>query len=238
MGCVRRQYCVLRQLILICGGCAWFTGVGLAAVEDSHFGTNSDGTILEFDLRAVSRREVLDRLFANRNIKLEWVNTALADELISGAYHGSLPQVARQLLTKLDFILVYDGASSDARLTRVVIFGRSSGQASPAIASLEAALLASEKPKDQSQTAPASADLARPGRAPSMFDARRNANAASSPSPVPVRQAGTPPVPVVRQAPGDLVPVPIMTGLPSVAPIAGAALPVLPLPVRSSDVRK
>jgi hypothetical protein len=78
---------------------------GLAAVEDSQFDVSSDGMSVQFELREVSRREVLDRLFANRGITLTWHNRAAADESVSGSFHGPLSVVAWQLLAPLDFVL-------------------------------------------------------------------------------------------------------------------------------------
>jgi hypothetical protein len=179
--------------------------------------TSSDGTVFEFELREVSRREVFDRLFANNDIRFDWKSPGIADELISGSYHGSLSQVARLLLTKLDFVLGYEQVDGEVRMTRVVIVGRSSGQASPNLALLEAAMRSREQPKNRSPIGQASV---------------------GSPVPVPVKQTGPLQAPVAGSVPGGLVPVPIMGGLPSVAPIPGAVLPVLPPPIQSSDVRK
>jgi hypothetical protein len=61
---------------------------------------------------------------------------------------------------------------------------------------------------------------------------------ARSPAPVPIATSAPLPVPTASPAPPDLIPTPIMTGLPSVAPIAGAKLPVLPPPAQSSDARR
>jgi hypothetical protein len=240
----RRRNCALRHVILICTGSLLFASAGFAALANSEFRMSSDGSSVELTLRDISRREVLDRLFSDRGIRLDWMSPALADERISGNYTGSLSQVARRLLEKLNFILVYDTAVSASRITRVVIVGPAQDQPSPGLATLQAALSGAEKSKDN--TVPSPTNLTTTSRAPagpSLPSRNRNFTFtntynARSPAPVPIATSEPQPVPTARPAPPDLVPVPIVTGLPSVAPIAGARLPVLPPPVQSSDVRK
>jgi hypothetical protein len=217
MGSIRRRNCVFCRFVFGCIGTVLFAGMGLAAIEDSRFAASSDGTVFEFELREVSRREVFDRLFANSDIRFDWKSPDLADERISGRYQGALPHVAQQLLTNLDFVLGYERLGGEPRMTRVTIVGRASGQASPNLALLEAALRSREQPRTglpASQTS------------------------VGAPLPAPVKQPGPLQVPVAGSTPGGPVPVPIMSGLPSVAPIVGAELPVLPGPNQPSDVRK
>lgn len=236
---IQRQNCVFRHLFPIGIGILLFPGVGWAGIEDSRFTTSSDGTAFEFELREVSRRQVLDRLFADQAIKLDWADPAVAGDLISGSYHGSLSQIARLLLTKLNFVLVHERTDDEIRITRVVILGRSSGQASPGLATLQAALRAAEKPKSAFPASPGDPTrMSRAAAGPSTTvpagaarsTLSRDGDAARSAAPVPIATSGPPQVPVARPAPADLVPLPIMTALPSVAPIAGAALPELPGP--------
>jgi hypothetical protein len=240
----RRRNRGLCHFILICTGSLLFPGAGFAAVADSQFRISSDGSRVELTLLDISRRDALDRLFSDRDIRLDWMSPALADERISGNYNGSLSQVARRLLEKLNFILVYDMTSNAPRITSVVIIGRAQGQPSPALATLQAALSGAEKSKDniapsptnRTTTSHATAGPSPPGRnRNSVFT---NTDTAGSPAPVPIATSAPQPVPTASPAPPDLIPTPIMTGLPSVAPIAGAKLPVLPAPVQSSDARK
>src|SRR2546421_59260 len=111
-------------------------GGGFAAVEDSRFILSPDGSAVDFELRDVARRDVLARLFADQEIKVDWLDPSLANAPISGGYRGSLSQVARQLLEKVDFILVYDMGGSAPRITRVVVMGPSKGQPSPGLATV------------------------------------------------------------------------------------------------------
>jgi hypothetical protein len=242
----RRRNCGLRHVILICTGSLLFPSAGFAALADSQFRMSSDGSSVELTLLDISRREVLDRLFSDRGIRLDWMSPTLADERISGNYTGSLSQVARRLLEKLNFILVYDTTVSAPRITRVVIVGPAQGQPSPGLATLQTALSGAEKSNDNTAPSPtnqtttsratASPPASLPSRNPnSVFT---NTNTARSPAPVPIATSAPLPVPTASPAPPDLIPTPIITGLPSVAPIANAKLPVLPPPVQSSDMRK
>jgi hypothetical protein len=239
----QRQRCALIRIAPICLGSFLSANIAFAAIEDSHFGVSPDGTSIEFELRDVSRREVLDRLFAGQDIKLDWVNAAVANENISGNYGGSLSQVTRQLLGPLNFILVYDGVTPGSRLTRVVVVGRGSGVASPSLAVLEAEMQKAGRPvapvpASTSKGSSAAAENPRPSQRPSQNQSqppRTEARSAlnqppSGPVPTPLSISGAvpAPVPILANAPE---PVPTISGtLPSVAPIAGANLPVLPAP--------
>src|SRR3954452_14533899 len=69
-----------------------------AAVEDSRFEFSPDGTNVVFEATGVSRREVLDRLFAGISIEIKWLNASFANEPISGSFAGNRAAVARVLL--------------------------------------------------------------------------------------------------------------------------------------------
>lgn len=235
IGCLK---CVSRYLAGVCVASILVSGASLAGVDDSQFVVSSDGSSVQFELREVSRREVLDRLFAGQDIKLDWVNTAVADEHISGSYGGSLSQVTRQLLGALNFILVYDGVAQESRLTRVVIVGRGSGVASPSLAVLEAAMQRAGRPvapvpSSKPQASSAAAENARPRASePPRVAARNPLNQppGNGPAPTPRAIGGPAPIPVPMPANAP-EPLPRMSGtLPSVAPVAGANLPVLPGP--------
>jgi hypothetical protein len=93
----------------------------------SRFGISADGTIVDFDFRAVSRREVLERLLTPQGVTVEWPNRAVADELISGTFKGASSAVARQLLTQTNFVVVYDEKTS--KISRIVVIGHAAGDA-------------------------------------------------------------------------------------------------------------
>jgi hypothetical protein len=174
---------------------------------------------------------------AEQEIKVDWLEPAIANDLISGSYHGALSQVARQLLEKLNFILVYNMTPNARRITRIVIVGAAKGEPSPALPALQAALKQAETSKESSPvnaTQPATSSRRGPSSSALLREPAsalsRNVGDAHAPVPTPIATSGPQPVPVARPAPSDLIPAPITTGLPSVAPIAGADLPMLPGP--------
>jgi hypothetical protein len=128
-----------RLCLCACGGII-FAGMALADVQESRFDISSDEANVALDVQGISRRAVLDRLFANTGIEFNWLNPSVADELISGKFNGTLSGIARQLLAQTDFVLVYDGADK-VRIARVLIVGRArSGQSAARTAGIEAAM--------------------------------------------------------------------------------------------------
>jgi hypothetical protein len=131
-----------------CSGLIW-ANLGFAAVQDSRFAVSPDGTTVDFDVRDVPRREVLNRLFAEAGIELKWLDAVFADELITGTFNGTPFSVARQLLARTNFVIAYD---DNARVARVVVVGPASGeQASPGLAAIAAAMQPSSQPKASSK---------------------------------------------------------------------------------------
>lgn len=103
-------------------------GPGAAGVQDSVFLTNPDGNV-SFDVRDVSRREVLDKLLAGKRIELEWADSAIGDEKISGAFKGSTESVLLRLLAQTDYVAVYDRDGGDVpRIARLIIVGKGSSK--------------------------------------------------------------------------------------------------------------
>ena len=97
---------------------------GIAGVQDSVFFINPDGSNVAFDVRDVSRREVLDRLLTSKSIELEWVDAAAGDERISGAFRGSTDDVLQRLLAQTDFVVVYGRDGDKTRIARLIIVGK------------------------------------------------------------------------------------------------------------------
>jgi hypothetical protein len=117
------------------------TGVR-AAVQDSVFFISPDGMTANLNVKDVSRREVLDRLFAGKKIRLEWRSQTTADEPITGVFQGPIAGIARQLLAQTDFVTVYDHNAGHSRITRVVVVGKSMDKQTPSAA--DASMIASE----------------------------------------------------------------------------------------------
>jgi hypothetical protein len=208
----RRLNCVFNYLFSVCIGGWLFASVGFAAVEDSRFDISADGASVNFDVRDVPRHEVLDRLFSSQGIKLEWQNRAVADELVSGTFRGTPSAVARQLLAPTNFVVFYDRADGETRITRVSIFGRAvAGQASFGLAALEAGMKPTQKP---------------PGSAP---EAKARTKAMPVPTPIPASVAGQLPVPFPSPAPVGLAAPQPSAMIPSFDPAPGTNATV-PLP--------
>lgn len=116
---------VLKIVTVAAIGCM-HASPGSAGVQDSVFFASPDGNSIAFDVREVARREVLDRLLANRAIELEWVDTGFGEEKITGVYKGSADAVLQRLLAQTDFVVVYDGKGEKSRISRLIIVGKAS----------------------------------------------------------------------------------------------------------------
>lgn len=120
---------------------------GLAGVQDSRLHITSNGAQVEFDVRDAPRRAVMERLFAGRQIEIQWASASFADEPITGSFTGTPSAVARHLLADADFVAVYDGGGELARIVRLVIVGRAATRSAHALAAVEAALRAHDTPR-------------------------------------------------------------------------------------------
>jgi hypothetical protein len=134
-GCAVKS--IANILTLVCFGSLLFTSPVFAAIEDSRFDMSLDGARVDFDVREVSRHGVLDRLFANKGIELEWRNSANADETITGTFNGTFASVARQLLAPMNFVIVYGGRGNAARISRIVVLGPVGLRASPGLVAID-----------------------------------------------------------------------------------------------------
>src|SRR5262245_16718447 len=191
------------------------SGLALAGHQDSRFDVSPDGTLVDFDVQDVPRRDVLDRLFAAAAIEVRWIGSSFGDERISGKFSGPAASVARQLLAQTSFVLVHGDGDQAARVIRVVVVGPARGeQSSAALAALTAAL------PGEAAGPPAHG----PGQMP-LSESTRGGEAVG-----PVRPragaVGLPLVPSGAQAP-RLVPPPPDMALPLTPPRPGAAAPPL-----------
>ncbi len=126
-------------IALLAGWCvvAGPIGVAVAAVAESRFTISPDGAHVDFAVREVPRRDVLERLFADRGIKLEWLDRAFADESISGTFKGTPTSVARHLLDRANFVIVYGRKDDTFQISRIVVIGRADkGRSSPGLAAI------------------------------------------------------------------------------------------------------
>ena len=85
--------------------------------------TGRDGEIV-LESSAATRREILNRLFAEREVEIEWRNKAFADERMQiGRLSGPPVELARRLLARVSYVMSYDTSSDEPRLARIVILG-------------------------------------------------------------------------------------------------------------------
>jgi hypothetical protein len=85
--------------------------------------TGRDGEIA-IDTSGATRREILNRLFADREVEIEWRNKAFADEMLQGGRLSGPPiEIARRLLTRVNYVMSYEADSDEPRLARIVILG-------------------------------------------------------------------------------------------------------------------
>jgi hypothetical protein len=72
----------------------------------------------------VTRREILNRLFADRNVQIEWRNKAFADERVQDRRLTGPPvELARRLLARASYVMVYQTSGDESHLTRILILG-------------------------------------------------------------------------------------------------------------------
>jgi hypothetical protein len=79
---------------------------------------------IALDSGGATRREILNRLFAGREVEIEWRNKAFADERVQGGRLSGPPaELARRLLARASYVMFYDRSSNEPRLARIVVLG-------------------------------------------------------------------------------------------------------------------
>jgi hypothetical protein len=88
---------------------------------------STDGHVM-LEAKGATRREVLEQLFTERSIRVDWVSARFADEAIQGRFAGTTGQIVRKVLGDANFIIVTDDIGNrpggEPRISRVVVFGR------------------------------------------------------------------------------------------------------------------
>jgi hypothetical protein len=105
------------------------TGKSAAKAKQDGKLTLQSGRDSEMGLESgvATRREILDRLFAGREVEIVWRNKAFADERVhSGGLNGPPIEVARRLLARQSYVMSYDNIGDEPRLARIVILGSDS----------------------------------------------------------------------------------------------------------------
>jgi hypothetical protein len=204
-----------------------------AAVQDSRFEFTADGADVDFDVRNVPRRDVLDRLFADTGIEIKWLSSSFAAEPISGQFNGAPSSVVRQLLAKTNFVIAYD---DESRVSRVIIVGPATGeQASAGVAAIAAAVQRHVRqaapPKAQAPTAVAQNSAASaPGRStPARTDSpplamitEGGTATGTAPAVALPTRSGNPAIPTPTAMAALEIPVPASPGEPAIAPVPTA----------------
>jgi hypothetical protein len=109
------------------------TGVLPAGTDKALLGTMTDDELtlqsgrdgeIVLDSGSATRREILSRLFAGRDVEIEWRNKAFANEIVQvRGLAGAPVELARRLLARQSYIMSYDKSSDEPRLVRIVILG-------------------------------------------------------------------------------------------------------------------
>ena len=205
-----------RAVAMGVAGVALTAAAAGAAIQDSKFAISPDGARVELDLREVSRREALERLFAGRGVQIDWQHAASAAEALSGRFEGTLAAVTHRLLARTNFIVSYGQRDGARRIARVIVLGPAIGKAVPPPPAPKGLTVAQSAPPRSPGPAPARPSVAPIAAAPQMPPAGEAAPDIRS----------TPETPAVLTVGEAAVPLP----LPLPTPGSGAVLEVLPTP--------
>jgi hypothetical protein len=97
--------------------------------------------------RDSTRRQIFERLFTARGIRVDWVDESLAEEVMPGSFEGPTDRILRSVLAQTNFIIVYQSPYGEPRLSRIIILGRASAtQTAPDTRAIEAALAPAAPP--------------------------------------------------------------------------------------------
>jgi hypothetical protein len=218
--------CRVRSILGTVAACALLAGSAVADSEDSRFDISQDGARVDFDVRDVPRRDVLNRLFAGTGIEIRWISASFGDERMSGKFSGPAPSVARQLLAQTSFVLVHGDADQSSRVIRVVVVGPAGGEPSSAALAALAVAMPPSRPTNGAPTAEADRPSAHTrGQAP-LSESGRSVEAARPLRPAPPGGAPLPTVPSGAEAPRLIPPAPD-AALPLIQARPGAAAPPL-----------
>ena len=83
----------------------------------------SNGDRVALFAKGATRRQVLNRLFAARDVEIIWKNRVFADERVYGQFEGTRRCVARWLLSRRSYIITYDISGEMPRTFRIFILG-------------------------------------------------------------------------------------------------------------------
>lgn len=106
---------------------SWTVGV-CAQTPDPKLILRATGSEVAIESRGATLGQILDRLFAERGIPVEWHDEALVGKEIEGSFSGPIDEVMQRLLINENYIASTTGADGKTRISRLIILGRGSSE--------------------------------------------------------------------------------------------------------------
>lgn len=97
-----------------------------AQIRDPEMAFDSAHSEIMVEANGATLGEILDRLFTERGIPVEWRDKALAGKVMQGSFKGPIDRVAQRLLSGENYIAVSAMSDGETRITRVIILGGAS----------------------------------------------------------------------------------------------------------------
>jgi hypothetical protein len=97
-----------------------------AQSRDPELKFDSAHSEITVEAKGATLGQILDRLFTERGIRVEWRDQALADKVIEGSFKGPIELVTQRLLSDVNYFAISEGSATGTGITRVVILGRTS----------------------------------------------------------------------------------------------------------------
>jgi hypothetical protein len=118
--------------LLAVGIAAFFDSAAVLAEQSvSPITLSTDGKQFTLTVIGATRRKILEQLFVERGIEVDWLDENLAEDAIQGSFRGQMPYIARKVLASTNFVIVYDTDGEEPRMLRIIVIGRV-GEDSPA----------------------------------------------------------------------------------------------------------
>ncbi|MGQ0444564.1 MAG: hypothetical protein ACT4O2_05420 [Beijerinckiaceae bacterium] len=112
---------LLAQVAAPCGSAA-------ADPQSPDFGlpyNSADGDII-VEANGATLGEILDRLFTERGILVDWRDQDMAGKVIQGSFRGSIDEVTQRLLAGVKYFAFSSSSEGEVHIPRLVIFGGAS----------------------------------------------------------------------------------------------------------------
>jgi hypothetical protein len=122
------------------------------------------GTVA-LEANGLPRREVMERLLADRGINLEWSDKSVADQPIKGVFKGDFDRVLRMVLSGTNWLAAYDGEEG-CRISKILVLG-AAAQAAPIVPRVDLAKEGTTTTPQTSASSPRMTTRTRPPAPPS-----------------------------------------------------------------------